>query len=445
MRQSPPTPPPPIVDRTDRQIVLQRRRYELITPLFGGGVAPAQADPVTVVRATEVRGHLRFWWRACRGGLSGGDGQAMKDAEDRLWGAASTSQNPRPSLVQVQVEVVARGQDDQPYEVRQGPIDPRTGRPRPQIRPRQGSVSPAYVSFPLQPRPEELGTAPIKAVKVGVAFMLTISFPESCRADVEAALWAWETFGGLGARTRRGFGALRCAEINGSPVSAPVATDVEATIRNGIATHVRGERWPDNVPHLGGNSIYKVTAVRESPLAAWSYLIGELTRFRQARTEGPMGRSQWPEPEAIRARSGQRLPRHAPLPVQIAKFPRAAFGLPIVFHFKDGRDRDRMHRTDVNIDPRDTVLQGATPAHDRLASPLILRPLACSGGKAVGLALVLDAPATPPGGFALKDNLTLADVGTGPIVSALTPGEAAQIKPLQLQANVLHAFLNTLR
>ena len=41
-------------------------------------------------------------------------------------------------------------------------------------------------------------------------------------------------------------------------------------------------------------------------------------------------------------------------------YPRAAFGLPIVFHFKDGED------------PRDQVLNPV--GHDRMASPLILRP-----------------------------------------------------------------------
>lgn len=41
-------------------------------------------------------------------------------------------------------------------------------------------------------------------------------------------------------------------------------------------------------------------------------------------------------------------------------FPRAAFGLPIVFHFKD------------HADPEDHVLKPS--GHERMASPLILRP-----------------------------------------------------------------------
>src|SRR6266545_8104236 len=89
--------------------VTQEREYELITPLFGGGVEPGEADPVTTIRATEIRGHLRFWWRATRGGQFDGDLQEMKKAEDRLWGAASSSNDTLPSQVNIQVVPTNRG------------------------------------------------------------------------------------------------------------------------------------------------------------------------------------------------------------------------------------------------------------------------------------------------------------------------------------------------
>jgi len=94
------------------------RRYELITPLFGGGVEPGVADPVTVIRGSEIRGHLRFWWRACRGGQFGGSLTRMKEAEDLLWGAASTAKKARPSQVQIEVEVNNRGQEERPFQTR---------------------------------------------------------------------------------------------------------------------------------------------------------------------------------------------------------------------------------------------------------------------------------------------------------------------------------------
>ncbi len=81
MRDDPKDLPPDVALKKRDDMIVQERRYELITPLFGGGVEPAHSDPITVVRATEIRGHLRFRWRATRGGQFGGDLQKMKAAE----------------------------------------------------------------------------------------------------------------------------------------------------------------------------------------------------------------------------------------------------------------------------------------------------------------------------------------------------------------------------
>lgn len=34
---------------------------EVITPLFGGGVEAGKNDPITLIRPSSIRGHLRFW------------------------------------------------------------------------------------------------------------------------------------------------------------------------------------------------------------------------------------------------------------------------------------------------------------------------------------------------------------------------------------------------
>lgn len=170
--------------------IVQTREYELITPLFGGGVEPGNADPVTTVRAIEIRGHLRFWWRATRGGQSDGDLSKLKKAEDELWGTASSGNATLPSKVIVQAfatnpgrKFIAKTDRGEVVDV----FDPK---------------SPfGYAAFPLR----DLR----KYVIEGVKFKLTIQYPSAARTDVEAALWAWETFGGLGGRTRRGFGAIK--------------------------------------------------------------------------------------------------------------------------------------------------------------------------------------------------------------------------------------------
>src|SRR5947209_16197898 len=51
----------------DVEYITQERKYELITPLFGGGVEPKKNNLEQLINGKSIRGQLRFWWRACRG------------------------------------------------------------------------------------------------------------------------------------------------------------------------------------------------------------------------------------------------------------------------------------------------------------------------------------------------------------------------------------------
>lgn len=368
------------------QLVTQVRQYELITPLFGGGVEPGVADPVAVIRGPEVRGHLRFWWRACRGGQFGDSLRRMKEAEGVLWGAAGTARNPRPSQADIIVNIEDKGR---PFVVKANDGQ--------EVRVSHPTRSPyGYVAFPLNDIPNA-------SVQEGVRFSLTIKYPlhpallrethwdiETIKNEIEAALWAWETFGGIGARTRRGFGALRLLRIDGRDRGN--VPNVKDFVREGLTTHVLEGRWPPEVPHLSHSLKFKITQqftrAGVAPLEAWKHMIHQLKEFRQAR-HGRFGRSVWPEPERIRRLTGQRLNKgqktHAPIPPNLDEFPRAAFGLPIIFQFKDS---NKENPNDLSSDPRKTSLQ--LNSHERLASPLILRPFACSNSVAVGIGVILE-------------------------------------------------------
>lgn len=406
--RSPPLPAPKLEPgRRDDRTVLLTRQYRLLTPLFGGGVEPQTADPVTLARGPGIRGHLRFWWRATRGGAFDGDLGRMRAAEMSIWGSAATKDGGGPSCVSVRATATNEGRAAQPYTLRPGRAFPDNDR----------SVAPGYAAFPLQPtreRPEP------RSLRVGVELALELRFPRDLQAEVLPALWAWETFGGIGARTRRGFGALEPAE----PLE-PATGDPAAWLERKLRDTVAPGPWPDGVPHLPRAA----ERFRLTPLE-WAQLIERYKDFRQRRNEGKQhnrpGRSRWPEPDVVRKLTGDSAPLHA-TPIHtppIEKFPRAAFGLPIIFHFQGGGD------------PRDTTLQGHD--HDRLASPLILRPTTI-GGRTHGLALVLDGPRTPPGG------LKLTKAPREPRVEhELTPGEAERIEALDGQTDVLQAFLDSL-
>lgn len=105
----------------------------------------------------------------------------------------------------------------------------------------------------------------------------------------------------------------------------------------------------------------------------------------------------------------------------ILKAPRAQFGLPIVMHFKDQGD------------PDDQILpssQSSNPQPDRLASPLIFRPLSESRW---GI-LLLNTPR--PQRVRLQSGPTLE--------TTLSKEEAQRIRPLQGETDPIMALIRTL-
>src|SRR6266496_287077 len=410
-----PKAPPAVTPQLQEQIVTQEREYTLITPLFGGGAIAGERDEVTVVRGTEIRGHLRFWWRACYGGRYN-TVKEMKQDEDRIWGAAAHSkkdekeradaeqkkgkegEKPRETTVQITVETLNEGEPIGPFKIKPATrkANSKKGEQRDQKNGEENwddeynpaSKVPEYAAFPLQltsnerkqeERPES------KLVYDNVSFILTISFPQTRQKEIAGTLWAWETFGGIGARTRRGFGAIKLKKAILIEQETRRRIQIEHVLPIATAKDVRDwltrkfsdfgieKKAPGGVPSLSKDMLEEHIYIMpsfSSPQGAWKALIDKLHTFRQP----AKGRNkQWPDTKEIRRlRNTQNAS-----PQQRYKFPKAVLGLPIAFHFADkGKDAD-------------LTLQGAKEGHDRLASALILRPLACRNNQ-VGLALLLE-------------------------------------------------------
>jgi CRISPR-associated protein Cmr1 len=418
MRSAPKISPPKIEPKKSENLdlITQVREYKLITPLYGGGVEPSKADPVTLIRGTSIRGHLRFWWRACRAGEFHTI-EEMKTQEDKIWGAtkaetkkqedepgkvANKDKSNNSSKIQKVQLVVSNSKGIKNYPV-------------------LNNRNLGYATFPLRTQGDSTLFAEIE-------FSLKITFHKDFSKDVEAALWAWEAFGGIGARTRRGFGAIYRKSVN------PIANSLspEKLLKADLKKHVvDSPNWPKDVPHLSLNpDLLKITREFSTTQEAWENLIDKLKEFRQQR-------SKWPEPDEIRRLTNQHKYEHKP-EHGVHAFPRAAFGLPIIFQFKDSKAGD----------PRETTL--ALMESDRLASPLILRPFLCSNGKTVGLAIILQGTQR-----LLKEKKTILSQNKKKVKDGLavklSQQEASQIlktgnkaKLLGEETDVLKAFLNFL-
>jgi CRISPR-associated protein Cmr1 len=413
------SPEPPSVQeagRTTRDFVV-----ELITPMYGGGAKAGINDQDLPIRPTSVRGQLRFWWRATRG-AGFNTLQELFAAEEKIWGNVEN-----PSSTRVFIKDIKYPNPEEKFRKRDywdGKSSTRDGRRRlnPFEFPR--SSPQAYVLFPAIEAKDESGS---EILREGLSFTFTISY--SYVEDVECAVWAWVNFGGIGARTRRGCGALYCQEF--APKNHNVAT-IQAWFREKIRDY--------DLQSLGSNRDWPtlsrqvlVHATQQNPLEAWRNAIKPMQDFRQGENIGRrpgsdpakplrLGRSFWPEPDTLRNIFGQwcrGAHPHAPKPGMPQGFPRAAFGLPINFHFPCACPSSELRPATAN----------------RMGSPIILRPLKTQNNNwSVPMVLHLNA------------SLPAALTPSGPVVDARFSAVASSpMHKRSAAGNAVEAFLRYLQ
>lgn len=364
------------------------RDYEisLITPLFGGGVKTRENDPSFAIRPTAIRGQLQFWWRATVGAQYA-TSESLRVAESEVWGNTD-----RASGVQVRIETVKTSEPVACARFEHDRNDANAFRSMPTWNAPFNDTALPYALFPFQGQlangRRRIDVEPASCIHKAV-FRLEINAHQDLdfAKQVEPAIWAWLNFGGVGCRTRRGCGTIYCKEL------APKdRDDLKAAWLRHMPELFPQREWPTLAEAV------LVAPVQPDAITAWDCVIGKFKHFRQgvgfARNPGQQpnrpGRSRYPEPESIRdisnlgtsrQRSGhQRLPA-----IPADAFPRAELGLPIVFHYPPGQG-----------EPTDTVLYPANDSdgnqRERMASPLVLKPLALQSGKAIPLILRLKTP-----------------------------------------------------
>lgn len=458
------TRPAPTAARQDRKKLTWT--VEFLTPMFGGGVLvnpepedpdPAQRklkdrrhvkepDPITPVRVSSIRGQLRFWWRAAIGSRLSSV-SSMRDRETALFGAAT-----RRSTVAIQVRGQPQPRRLPVFEMRQGRRGPQ-GQPglwNPRALPTKGFDNLAYACFPLQPPgslPQPLDPGTLH--EMSGAFELEVTCRPTDQADVERTVETWLALGGLGGRTRRGFGSLAGGTwplervLGGFEIGDAITRGFSVeNLPDGARryTHIGGPGLP-GVPSLAGGMC--ATRVASSSDSAHRNALGKLRDMRQGRGFGRNsggdrpGRSRWPEPDEIRRLTNQQATGHSPVhPVRA--FPRGLFGMPVIFHFK--RERPTRDPSDTTLKPRGTDMAGNQI--ERMASPLMLRPWREPGTqRSHALLFVLGDP----------DRATISGTLSGQLAPGSSPNVDIQLSaaeaswpnsPLAGQPDPLLAFLD---
>lgn len=452
----------------------ESRTYEmeLVTPMYGGGVDVGSVDELTPISSKAIRGHLRHWWRLCCGNafLKKNDIESLSRRETEVFGS-SDSDSP------LQVDVV---RIDDPEDCLGKSRRSKSDRV-PFDFPKYGPE--AYALFPLREPKDDGGGDEAWLCREGLRFTLTVRWPKAnllrsrriaesaerkkqglpplsdvdTGADIESALWAWANFGGIGARTRRGLGAIHCPELAVDDPRFAAARQQFAQ----VATVLRGPPY----------------ANQGAPLTAWRRSLEAYVAFRQTaarRTKTvvrqgnkktvPEGRSFWPEPDAIRRESGCHLDdartgrKHAPFTGSEATpdaFPRGLLGMPIIFSFvKDGPGKERRtgkkNPPNHAKDPCDAELvpgiideMGNVKHGTRLASPVITRPLFLDGKWYSGVVVL-----RTPGQDNLQAYLRVWKLGKSEpelVKVSIDDPKLNKVKPMKGKRNILEAIQVFLR
>jgi len=174
-----------------------------VTPLFLGGASP---NEMAELRPPSIKGVLRFWYRALDRGFA--------TDEPAAFGGSGANEGQAPLLLHIDHALV--GND--PWNPEVAPQVKRYDHyNRDSGRAGQPLNGIAYLGYTLI-----LGDNDRRAIRPDAKVHLVVT-PHPRRAGVEAqrawaaALWCLAHFGGLGSRSRRGFGSLYLAAFDGWP------------------------------------------------------------------------------------------------------------------------------------------------------------------------------------------------------------------------------------
>lgn len=383
-------------------------RCEVVTPMYGGGVEAATIDTKMPIRVSAIRGQLRFWWRLlAKNKWKLGNTKAIRDAEFALWGGMGDDSGGRASQVFLKVHQQPKitAHDLISYVEYSGI---------------KNEKKLSYVLFPAanaqdkEVNPHQLLKIDKIHFRLDVAFSATVQHDQKLIDQIIETLQWWSNFGGLGARNRRGMGAVHVSACEDfAQICQPLSVDDVAEA--GCTLALKGKS-PDAIQQLQ-NGIAKLSEFRQK---------AEVGRNKGTAPK-PAGRSRWPEPDALRRVHRTHHVNHAPEHEAGNIFPRAMFGLPIIFHFVGAGE------------PRDSQLSPVNG--DRLASPVIIRPYHTGTVNKDGKKEWSAAALVLPHEHIKKMQVTIGGRETYPIWTA---DSAAKIRPINDHQGVdpLAAFLH---
>lgn len=183
---------------------------EVITPMFLGNANPREAE----LRPPSIKGAMRFWWRAMNAGLPLAE---LKKREGELFGTSSGDGKKSAVLISVKnVSRVAVSSDLPVHKViPQSYTDRKTG----QIR-KDFLDSTKFFAYGKTPSTGQNQEPWAKYLPVGTNFTISFySFKKDKLVESVTTFMLLEHFGGIGGKSRNGYGSFRIVNKMSSPES----------------------------------------------------------------------------------------------------------------------------------------------------------------------------------------------------------------------------------
>jgi CRISPR-associated protein Cmr1 len=209
--------------------------------------------------------------------------------------------------------------------------------------------------------------------------------------EIRQAMECLICFGGLGGRTRRGFGALWHRDLTLDRMKV-------------LSNEFRGNDIETPISNLSQSRLFVTNAEYSDVYTAWRHSMALYESFRkgnsplatdrlnQGRPEG-VRHTRWPEANVIRRTQQMKQTREVKLG-EDNPFPRADLGLPISFQSNGSY-------------PFSNITANYGINGMRWPSPVLIRPFKVSANKFVGLILILGGPSPCidmiHGGFSTTD------------------------------------------
>jgi CRISPR-associated protein Cmr1 len=218
--------------------------YKVVTPMFCGGARPTVAE----LRLPSFKGVLRWWWRAFAWPRSGGALSKVAAAEDELFGSARRGQGrvimrlvtpiapttiKKDEVLKVEGKVVGEGARYLGYGVMEA-FARKAKENRPAVE--AGQLTRACLRAPFEIKLE----------------LRVRDLDEATRGSLVDALKAVGLLGGIGAKSRKGYGSLVLASmaLNGKPCwSLPTSPhDLQRAIQGLIGSARNATDHPGGLP-----------------------------------------------------------------------------------------------------------------------------------------------------------------------------------------------------